>query len=185
MKKKIVSLVLVFALALALGIGGTVAWLTAQSDIVTNTFVVGDINLSLAETTEKNFKIVPGGTDTKDPTLTVKEGSEECFVYVCVENNVKKDDEIVATPNIVEADWSAIGTSGNKTLYRYKATVNALEKEVELPVFTQVSYDSRIEKADIEALKDKTIVIQGYAHQSANTTQDVADAAAKAFFVIG
>ena len=34
MKKKIVSLVLVFALALALGIGGTVAWLTAQTSEV-------------------------------------------------------------------------------------------------------------------------------------------------------
>ena len=50
MKKKIVSLVLVFALALALGIGGTVAWLTAQTQSVVNTFTIGDINIELDET---------------------------------------------------------------------------------------------------------------------------------------
>ena len=48
MKKKILALTLVFALALALGIGGTVAWLTAQTDSVVNTFTVGDITLSLS-----------------------------------------------------------------------------------------------------------------------------------------
>ena len=78
MKKKILALTLVFALALALGIGGTVAWLTAQTDSVVNTFTVGDITLSLAET-QSTYKIVPGGKDAKDPKLTVTKGSEICY----------------------------------------------------------------------------------------------------------
>lgn len=89
MKKKILALTLVFALALALGIGGTVAWLTAQTSPVVNTFTVGDINITLAESgatnNAKNYTFVPGDTLAKDPKVTVKAGSEDCYLFVKVE----------------------------------------------------------------------------------------------------
>ena len=89
MKKKILALTLVFALALALGIGGTVAWLTAQTSPVVNTFTVGDINITLAETgttnNAKNYTFVPGDTLAKDPKVTVTAGSEDCYLFVKVE----------------------------------------------------------------------------------------------------
>ena len=81
MKKKILALTLVFALALALGIGGTVAWLTAQTSPVVNTFTVGDINITLAETTT-DFKMVPGNEIAKDPKVSVVAGSEACWLFV-------------------------------------------------------------------------------------------------------
>lgn len=81
MKKKILALTLVFALALALGIGGTVAWLTAKTDSVVNTFTVGDINITLAETAT-DFKMVPGNEIAKDPKVTVVAGSEACWLFV-------------------------------------------------------------------------------------------------------
>ena len=89
MKKKILALTLVFALALALGIGGTVAWLTAQTTPVVNTFTVGDINITLTETgttnNAKNYTFVPGDTLAKDPKVTVTAGSEDCYLFVKVE----------------------------------------------------------------------------------------------------
>lgn len=94
MKKKILALTLVFALALALGIGGTVAWLTAQTAPVVNTFTVGDINITLAESgatnNAKNYTFVPGDTLAKDPKVTVTAGSEACYLFVKVEeaNNI-------------------------------------------------------------------------------------------------
>lgn len=186
MKKKILALTLVFALALALGIGGTVAWLTAQTDSVVNTFTVGDITLSLAET-QSTYKIVPGGKDAKDPKLTVTKGSEKCYVYACVENNVKLGDTVVATPNIDSTKWSSIGTTGNKTVYRYYQVVDAVDAtdDITLQIFTEVQYSPQITKNDIDTLKNKTIVIQGYAHQSENiANSDYADEAAKVFFGI-
>ena len=69
-------LALLLALALVVGgvVGGTIAWLTAQTGTVTNTFTVGDIEITLTETgaanNAKSFKIVPGGKDTKDPKIT-------------------------------------------------------------------------------------------------------------------
>jgi len=190
MKKKILASVLACVLLIGVGVGGTLAWLADDTDTVTNTFVVGDINISLEESVESNFKIIPGGTDPKDPVLTVEEESELCYVYVCVENNVVLDGVVVATPNISGTDWVSIGTSGTKTVYRYagnKATdgvVDAYSAAVELDVFTEVSYSEDIEKGDIGTLANTTIVISGYAHQSENVDLADADAAALEHFEI-
>lgn len=87
MKKKIavaVSLLLV----LALSVGGTIAWLT-DSETVTNTFTIGNVDITLGETTGPNYKFVPGKTLAKDPKVTVIAGSEKCYVFVkAVESNV-------------------------------------------------------------------------------------------------
>ena len=68
---KALALVLVVVLLFGGALGGTLAWLTAKTDTVTNTFTVGDINIDLTETTT-DYKLVPGNTIAKDPTVTVK-----------------------------------------------------------------------------------------------------------------
>lgn len=188
MKKKILALTLVFALALALGIGGTVAWLTATSGEVVNTFTVGDINITLAESVDTDndgqasFKIVPGGKVAKDPVVTVAATSEKCYVYVKVANTVKLNNVVVATPNIDSAKWIAVATKDDVTLYRYHEIVDAASEAKPLTVFTEVSYADTITKADINTLKETTISIQAFAHQSDNTDQNTADTAAKTQF---
>lgn len=77
----LLALVLVFGCA----VGGTFAWLTAKTDAVVNTFTHGDINISLAETTGNNYKIVPGVNIDKNPKVTVTAGSEACWLFVKVE----------------------------------------------------------------------------------------------------
>ena len=54
-------LVMAVALTLIIGgiIGGSVAWLTATSQEVVNTFTVGDISINLSETTGTSYKFVP------------------------------------------------------------------------------------------------------------------------------
>ena len=90
MKKKLLALCLAVVLAAVAAIGGTIAWLTAQTAPVVNTFTVGDINIDLAETAE-DFKMVPGGTVAKDPLVTVKAGSEDCWLFVKVEASENLD----------------------------------------------------------------------------------------------
>ncbi len=62
-------LIVLLALVLMIGcaVGGTVAWLTAKTDSVVNTFTYGDINIELTETTGKDYKIIPGVDIAKDP----------------------------------------------------------------------------------------------------------------------
>lgn len=82
---KTVALLLALVLVVGGVIGGTLAWLTDKTDPVTNTFTVGNIDITLTETTGTSYKMVPGNTITKDPKVTVKGGSEACYLFVKVE----------------------------------------------------------------------------------------------------
>ena len=94
--KKILALVLCMVLVAGLSIGGTLAWITAKTNPLTNTFTVGNITINLdeakvengvASTTERvtagnAYKLIPGTSYVKDPTVTVKAGSEKCYLFV-------------------------------------------------------------------------------------------------------
>ena len=82
---KLVVAMLAVTLLIGCAIGGTVAWLTAKTEAVVNTFTYGDINITLAETTGSNYKIIPGVDIEKDPKVTVKANSEACWLFVKVE----------------------------------------------------------------------------------------------------
>ena len=82
---KLVVAMLAVTLLIGCAIGGTVAWLTANTAPVVNTFTYGDINITLDETTGSNYKIIPGVDITKDPKVTVKANSEDCWLFVKVE----------------------------------------------------------------------------------------------------
>lgn len=81
------GLVLVLALTIIVGVAGgaTFAWLTAKTDPVVNTFTYGDINITLEESTGSDYKIIPGVNIGKDPLVTVKAGSEACWLFVKVD----------------------------------------------------------------------------------------------------
>jgi hypothetical protein len=182
MKKAVITAVAV-TLALCLAVGGTLAYLVATSGPVTNTFTVGDITITLSETTgESGYKVVPGGTQAKNPKVTVKANSEDCYVYVCIENNLIIDGKVVVTYDIDTDKWEKIAGDDAKALYRYKGDVKLSAADQDLPVFNNVSYSKDILKTNIQTLKDKTIVLNAYAHQSANIEQSVADTAAKTQF---
>ena len=88
MKKKGLALVLALALMVVGAVAGTLAWLTAKSDTVVNTFTTSDITVKLEETKGttvtggKEFKMIPGYELEKDPKAWVVSGSEDCFLFV-------------------------------------------------------------------------------------------------------
>lgn len=91
MRKRSIALVLaVFALMLG-SVFGTLAWLTAKSDTVKNTFTTSDITVTLQETTGTEYKMVPGCEIGKDPKVTVATGSEPCYLFVKLEKSENFD----------------------------------------------------------------------------------------------
>ena len=84
-KSKALLLTLCAVLLVAASVLGTMAYLTS-TDTVTNTFTVGKVEIKLDETDVTNptgprvqansYKLMPGTTYTKDPTVTVKAGSQ-------------------------------------------------------------------------------------------------------------
>lgn len=93
--KKIVALLLCAVLLIGASVAGTVAYLTDKDDVV-NTFTVGNIDIKLdeantatddtADRTEdgNKYHLLPNQTYTKDPTVWVKEGSEEAYIRMIV-----------------------------------------------------------------------------------------------------
>ena len=107
-KSKALLLTLCAVLLVAASVLGTMAYLTS-TDTVTNTFTVGKVEIKLdeakvtadgipvesaARVTENSYKLMPGNTYTKDPTVTVLNGSDAAYVRMKVTFNNAK--EIIA-----------------------------------------------------------------------------------------
>lgn len=94
--KKVIAMIVALALAVCGIIGGTVAWLVAKTESVTNTFTYGDINITLDETDTgdddgndltNEYIMVPGNTIEKDPVVTVMANSEDAYLFVKMEKS--------------------------------------------------------------------------------------------------
>ena len=183
MKKSIAIVVIALSLCI-FAIGGTMAWLF-DSKQVSNTFTVGNIAIDLTEPAfVANSKIYPGAVIPKNPTITVKANSEECYVFAMIENNLKIDANSVAALNL-SASWTQVDSaSGNKIMYKYNSTVAlSASDNVLAPLFTNVTIDgAAVTKENISGLDGKTINIKAYAHQVAAQTEVQAIAAAKTHF---
>lgn len=112
MKKKIVALCLCVALAVVAIGGATLAYFT-DTDEAKNTFTVGNVEIKLDETNvddpqgdrvqENSYKLIPGVSYVKDPTITVLEGSEPCYVRMKVTlNNASKIIAMCTDPEFAE-----------------------------------------------------------------------------------
>lgn len=178
--KKLVITVVALSLALVCVIGGTLAFLVATSNTVTNTFTYGQIELKLWEEGKSNetgkayTNVVPGQELLKDPVVTVLQGSEKCYVYVLIDNQLGD----AASYNIAETAWTEVGTSGTKILYRYNTVVDAKDSAQDLAVFTKLTFEDDLTKENVAELKGKNVVLTAYAHQAAETEEDVANDAA-------
>ena len=90
--KKFVGLLVAVGLIAAVGIGSTLAYFTSK-DNVTNVFTLGNVDITLAETSdeedaeqiEQGFKFVdvlPGQTISKKPNVKVSKDSQPCYIRI-------------------------------------------------------------------------------------------------------
>jgi len=91
--KKALAVMLSLVLVIGCVTGGTLAWLTAGSETVTNTFTESGINITLNETKPENktAPMVPGWKIDKNPTVTVDEDSEDCWLFVKITESTNPD----------------------------------------------------------------------------------------------
>ena len=88
-KYKVVLLLVVVA-----SVSGTLAWLMAKTHPVTNTFTVGNIELELTETFGTLYNLLPAAELKKNPRVTVKNGSEACWLFIKIVKTEHIDDYI-------------------------------------------------------------------------------------------
>ena len=104
-RSKALLLTLCAVLLVAASVLGTMAYLTS-TDEVNNTFTVGSVAITLdeaevdengtpvepaARVKSNEYKLMPGHTYTKDPTVTVEKGSESSYVRMKVTFNNAAD----------------------------------------------------------------------------------------------
>lgn len=158
--------VLAAMLLVAVSVGGTIAWLTATTDPVTNTFTPTNIDIELEETTGVEYEMVPGNGITKDPFVTVKANSEALWLFVKIEKSANYDNYLTHT---VADGWTAL--AGVDGVY-YRAVAEATAEQV-FPVLAgdKVTVNSGVTKAQMNALTEATypkLTFTAYAIQQAS-----------------
>ena len=173
------AFVVLLALVLILGVaaGSTVAWLVAKTDPVVNTFTYGDINITLAETTGKNYKIIPGVNITKDPKVTVQGGSEACWLFVKVDGEnwptFAETDGTLKVKYAIANGWTAL--EGQSGVYYREVGAAATDTSFDVLAGNEVTVSENLTKDDIKGIATQPkLTFTAYAVQK----DGIADAAA-------
>lgn len=166
-KTKALALALCAVLLVVSTVFVTMAYLTSKTDVVTNTFTVGKVTITLDEADVKSdgtyesdvnarvdantYKLIPGHTYIKDPTIHVADDSEECWLFVKVENGLANAEAEGATSiasQMAAKGWTKVdGTD----VYAYATKQVAGEDVVVFDTFKIAGTTdvSRYEKAEI------------------------------------
>ena len=212
MKKKTIALLLVMMMVFGITVGGTIAYLT-DSEKVVNTFTVGNVQIKLDEAktdingvaqkdadgkeirTEdgNSYKLLPGQSYTKDPTVTVLAKSEESYVRMIV--TVSDIEALKAAfpaaeyygadgtfllQNLVDwnnAKWSYVKCENGVYEFRYaeKVAYNENDNTVLEPLFTKITLPGTIDNDSLAKLNEVEITVEAHAIQAAGF-DDAADA---------
>ena len=168
----------------------TMAYLTSQ-DSVTNTFTVGQVNITLDEADVKpdgkyesdkktrvkanEYKLIPGHTYIKDPTIYVSEGSEDCYLFVTIKNDIANIEDSANTiaAQMKNNGWKPV--EGENGVYCYcdgdgnKKVVEEKENKI---LFSEFTISGSVENKALTGYStsaDKTqniIEIKAYAIQA-------------------
>lgn len=159
MKKKTLALVLALTLLVAGVVGGTLAWLTDRTAEVKNTFTVGDISIDLTETTA-DYKMVPGNTIAKDPTVTVKANSETCWLFVEVTESENHNNFITYT---IANGWTELESG----VYYREVPASAADQTFSVLAGNTVTVNNTVTKTMLETAKTDapTLTFKAYAIQ--------------------
>ena len=193
MKVKKGLLILCAVLLVAASVAGTVAYFT-DSESVVNTFSVGKVVLGdenekgldeakvneygeavegAARVQANTYKLVPGRKYTKDPTVHVKNDSEDCYIFVKVENGIKAIEAPAAdgykqiATQITDNGWNELdGVAG--VYWRKWEKPEDTTGTTDLEVFAEFKIGGdAVDAAKLKAHKDARITVTAYAIQAA------------------
>lgn len=187
MKKKTLALLLALVLVFGAAVGGTIAYLTDTTGPVTNTFTVGEVDITLTETfnTDTNSdgandvwkaQLIPGTTYAKDPVVTVTGNSEDCWLFVKFEQNGNPATYLTYTSNLTtENDW----TQGDGTDIPANVWYRAVNKADPIKSFQLlagnstyptgcISVKDTVTNDNMAAASNAQLVYTAYACQKAN-----------------
>lgn len=178
------AMVMILAVMMIVGVsvGGTLAWITAQTQEVKNTFTVGDINIELWEdklvdgeltntkVTQNEYTFVPGDTLPKRPYAVVKADSEACWLFVEITpaNNTISGltGDVIAWA--IDTGWTKL--EGETNVWYKELPATTADTEYDILKDDQVTVNENLTKAMINAdsFEAPTLTFKAYAVQKAH-----------------
>lgn len=161
MKNKIWIICICALLFGACCVGTTFAVLASKSRQLDNTFVYGDITLTLTESTGSNYTLVPGSVINKDPRITVGEGSVACWLFVKLE----RDDTFDTMVSYTLADgWTAL--DGEDGIYWRRVEPASTDKTYGVLLNDQVTVSDTLTEEQLASIEQSpTLTFSAYAIQ--------------------
>lgn len=167
--KKMLVLVAAIALLLCVAVGGTLAWLTADSgDPLVNTFTPTSMTVDVAETTGANYPMVPGTSIAKNPKVTYTT-DVPAYVFVEVTESIGED---LTFSNYIGYDvitgagnWTKLtGVDGVDNVYYMEVAagnnpeggISVIQDKSTPPVADKVTVNADLELEDMTKLDDKS-----------------------------
>ena len=192
-KSKALLMTLCAVLLVAASVLGTMAYLTSTTGPVTNTFSIGKINITLDEApvnvygevvegarrTENQYKLVPGHTYTKDPTVHVTdENSENSWIFVKVENGIaaiEATGDTMIAKQIEDKGWTKLtGVDGVENVY-YRA-YDKTSSDKDFVVFNSFTVKNDVSEDTLKGYQTASITITAYAIQKDTNLDTAAEA---------
>ena len=166
-------MLIAMAVVLLLGCvtGGTLAWLTSKPEAVVNTFTTSDVTITLDEEKggdDKEFKMIPGWTIDKDPKVTVLANSEDCYVFVVVEEGNKLRDFISYG---IAPGWNQLENNGVAVPGVYYRVVNTNTAN---QTFSVIGYEAGTPEAP-NFISDKVLVKDSVTKEMMNGLTTIVD----------
>ena len=162
----------------------TMAFLTSE-DSVQNTFTVGKVEITLDEAKvdsygneianaervkENEYKLIPSHTYVKDPTIHVDSNSEDCYLFVRIQNDLGSDGVI---NGIANNGWVLV--EGTQDVYCYygvtdgetNSTKQIVKPGEDKKVFDTFTFGEKANPDNYDtATKNAEIIVTAYAIQA-------------------
>lgn len=178
MKKKTMTLILALVLVVGCVVGGTVAWLVAETTPVTNTFTTSDIEVTLSETFNTDSdgdgtndkwqaQMIPGYSYTKDPKVEVSTDSVDCYLFVKFDETNNPSTYLTYTSTLTAANgWTqGDGTDIPANVWYRKVMASDTTRSWELLSGNTISVKDSVTKDNMEAAASATLTYTAYASQ--------------------
>ena len=183
-KTKALVLALCAVLLVVTTVFVTMAFLTSE-DSVQNTFTVGKVEITLDEAKvdsygneianaervkENEYKLIPSHTYVKDPTIHVDSNSEDCYLFVKIQNDLGSDGVI---NGIANNGWVLV--EGTQDVYCYygvtdgetNSTKQIVKPGEDKKVFDTFTFGEKANPNNYDtATKNAEIIVTAYAFQA-------------------
>lgn len=183
-KTKALVLALCAVLLVVTTVFVTMAFLTSE-DSVQNTFTVGKVEITLDEAKvdsygneianaervkENEYKLIPSHTYVKDPTIHVDSNSEDCYLFVRIQNDLGSDGVI---NGIANNGWVLV--EGTQDVYCYygvtdgetNSTKQIIKPGEDKKVFDTFTFGEKANPNNYDtATKSAKIIVTAYAIQA-------------------